>query len=320
MLETATERYIAMPSKFDTTKTPTHLFKLLATAAALVATATGVQAQTQQVAGMPAAQPGIEYGRVISTTPVISQVAVPKQVCTQTEVVTSEGKASGAGAVVGIIAGGAAGNAIGNGTGRAAATALGMLGGALLGNAIEGGSARSNRPAQSCTTQTSYENRTTAFSVVYEFNGRQYQTQMQTDPGQWVQLQIQPIVTGTTNSRPVVTPVAPVSAVPVYAAPVAVAPVLVAPAYVTQVVTQVVPAYTQVVYEQVYAQPVYVQPAVGLGVGASFGRGHRYHHHHNGASVNVQVPLHGNYGSDVKLVAQQAANTYAAPVVRPRYW
>lgn len=305
-------------SQYRTTTRSIHAMKIIVAAAALASAC--AHAQTP-VAGMPAAQPGIEYGKVISTTPVISQVAVPKQVCTQAEVTTSESKASGAGAVVGIIAGGAAGNAIGNGTGRAAATALGMLGGALLGNAIEGSGSRSSRPAQSCTTQTSYENRTTAFSVVYEFNGRQYQTQMQTDPGQWVQLQIQPIVTGATQSRPMVTPIAPVSAAPVYA-PVAVAPVVVAPAYVTQVVTQVVPAYTQVVYEQaVYAQPVYVQPAVVLGVGASFGHGHhRHHRHHGGASVNVQVPLHGNYGSDVKLVAQQAANTYAAPVVRPRYW
>jgi uncharacterized protein YcfJ len=79
-----------------------------------------------------------EVGRVISSTPVVQQVTVPRQTCGN-EVVP--GQKSGAGALMGAIAGGAAGNAIGDGSGRAAATILGLFGGAILGDRIEGGGA-----------------------------------------------------------------------------------------------------------------------------------------------------------------------------------
>ena len=50
-----------------------------------------------------------EVGKVISSTPIIQQVAVPRQICNNEQVVT-EGKKSGAGAVMGPIAGGAVGH------------------------------------------------------------------------------------------------------------------------------------------------------------------------------------------------------------------
>ncbi|MFN5774717.1 MAG: glycine zipper 2TM domain-containing protein, partial [Burkholderiaceae bacterium] len=71
-----------------------------------------------------------ESGRVISRTPVIQQVAVPRQVCTNTQVAT-QGQKSGAGALMGAIAGGTVGNNIGSGSGRTAATMLGVFGGAI---------------------------------------------------------------------------------------------------------------------------------------------------------------------------------------------
>ena len=78
-----------------------------------------------------------EVGRVISSTPVIQQVAVPRQVCNNQPVAVQQPN-SGAGAVMGAIAGGALGNAIGHGGGRAAATVIGLVGGAGVGNSIEG--------------------------------------------------------------------------------------------------------------------------------------------------------------------------------------
>lgn len=135
-----------------------------------------------------------EQGRVLSSTPITQQVAIPQQVCGN-ETVYTEPRATGAGAVLGAIAGGAAGNAIGGGSGRAAATALGVIGGAMLGNNIEGG--RSGyQNVQRCNTQTYYENRTVGYNVVYEFNGRQYTTRTQTDPGSWIPLNVQPAVAG----------------------------------------------------------------------------------------------------------------------------
>lgn len=133
-----------------------------------------------------------EIGRVISTTPIIQQVAVPRQVCTQGQVVTP-GQKSGAGAAMGAIAGGAIGNSVGQGFGRDAATMLGLIGGALLGDKVEGTPANEVRQVQNCSNQVFYENRTTAYNVVYEFAGKQYSVQMPQDPGPSVRLQITPM-------------------------------------------------------------------------------------------------------------------------------
>ena len=130
-----------------------------------------------------------EVARVISTTPVVQQVAVPRKVCTN-EQVAVQGQKSGAGAVMGAIAGGAAGNAVGQGNGKAAATVLGLLGGAILGDHIEGSPQASVENVQRCSTQTFMENRTLGYNVVYEYAGRQYSAQFPQDPGPTVQLQI----------------------------------------------------------------------------------------------------------------------------------
>lgn len=133
-----------------------------------------------------------EMGRVISSTPVTQQVAVPRQVCT-TEQVMQPGNKSGAGALVGAIAGGAIGNSIGHGNGRAAATAIGLLGGAIVGDRIEGGGPGQVQNVQRCSTQTFYENRSVSYNVVYEYAGKQYTVQMTSDPGPFVRLQVTPI-------------------------------------------------------------------------------------------------------------------------------
>ncbi|WP_404299984.1 glycine zipper 2TM domain-containing protein [Alicycliphilus denitrificans] len=159
------------------------IFVLAALAAAAVAT----QAQ--------------ELGRVLSSTPVTQQVAIPQQVCGNETIYSGARPTTGGGAVLGAIAGGAAGNAIGGGSGRAAATALGVIGGALLGNQIESG-----RPGyqnvQRCTTETYYENRVIGYDVVYEYAGRSYTTRTQTDPGQWIPVTVQPAVPGMSSYPP----------------------------------------------------------------------------------------------------------------------
>src|SRR4051812_48297030 len=94
-----------------------------------------------------------EFGRVISATPVIQQVSVPRQTCNMQPV--AQAQPSGGGAVLGAIVGGLLGNTIGHGSGRAVATGAGIIGGAAVGNNIE----QNGRPqaVQQCTTQTSYE-------------------------------------------------------------------------------------------------------------------------------------------------------------------
>ena len=132
-----------------------------------------------------------EQGRVLSSTPVVQQVAVPREVCSD-ERVTYQGQPSGAGALLGGIAGGAAGNAIGNGSGRAAATVIGLIGGAIIGNRVEGPGQPYTESYRQCGTQTFYENRTVAYNVVYEYAGRQYNVQMPQDPGPTIRLNVSP--------------------------------------------------------------------------------------------------------------------------------
>ena len=132
-----------------------------------------------------------DRGTVISVTPIVQQVQVPRQVC-QDEAVMVQQQPSGGGALFGAIVGGVLGNTISSGSGRAAATAFGVLGGAAVGNSVEA----SNQPSYAqtvrrCTNETAYEDRTVSYSVVYEYGGRQYTTVMRRDPGRYVQVQVQ---------------------------------------------------------------------------------------------------------------------------------
>lgn len=174
--------------------------------------------------------------RVISSTPVVQQIAVPRQVCAN-ETVLMQAPRSGAGALMGAIAGGAAGNAIGNGGGRAVATMIGLVGGAMVGDRIEGPNNQLQN-VQQCSTLTYYENRTNYFNVVYEYQGAQYTAQMANDPGLHVRLRVTPVG--------VIEPVPQ----PFQAAP--------------QTSFQLQPFQPQPYYPQamVQPQPVYVQPMV----------------------------------------------------------
>lgn len=97
-----------------------------------------------------------DVGKVISATPIIQQVAVPRQVCSTQQVAVQQQK-SGAGAVMGALAGGAVGNAVGGrGAGNAAATMLGFMGGAILGDRIEGDPPVQMQNVQSCAVQNFY--------------------------------------------------------------------------------------------------------------------------------------------------------------------
>lgn len=133
-----------------------------------------------------------EQARVLSATPIVQQVAIPRQVCSNETVYTGQ-RTTGGGAVLGAIAGGAAGNAVGKGSGRAAATAIGVIGGAVLGNHIEGQGRPQYENVQRCGTETYYENRTVGYNVVYEYAGKQYNVQLPQDPGPTIPLQVTPM-------------------------------------------------------------------------------------------------------------------------------
>lgn len=228
-----------------------------------------------------------ETGRVISSTPVIQQVAVPRQVCNN-QPVAVQPPTSGGGAVIGGLAGGAIGNQIGHGSGRAAATMLGLVGGALLGNQIEGNNnAAQVQNVQQCSTQTFYENRTMGYNVQYEYGGKQYNVQMPYDPGPTIRLQVTPmsgnraepgysaqsapgaggqgvIVAPPMGQAAVGQPVAQIIGVPSTAA---------YPVYYSDQ-----PVY-QPVYQPGYYRAPYYYPPISLSLGFGFYGGHRHHGH-----------------------------------------
>ena len=210
---------------------------------------------------------------VISVTPIVQQAAVPRRVCND-EPVAVHRQPSGAGALIGAIAGGAMGNAVGAGAGRAAATALGVFGGAVVGNSIEsGGQGSQVQSVRRCTTETAYESRSGGYSVVYEYGGRQYTTQMRQDPGRYVQVQVQAIADGDAPPQYAPPPRAR-SAPPQSSRP--------APVYVERPSYQDYPDQPVPVYQTypgpgpVYYEPNYAPLGVGLVVGALIGYG-AYH-------------------------------------------
>ena len=124
-----------------------------------------------------------EVGHVISSVPVVQQVAVPRQVCGPSYV-QAQPQTSGGGGLIGGLAGAGLGSTIGQGNGAIAAGVVGAVAGALIGNSIEANNMRAQQAAiPNCTTETSYENRTVGYDVTYEYAGRQYTTRMASDPG-----------------------------------------------------------------------------------------------------------------------------------------
>ena len=201
-----------------------------------------------------------EMARVVSSTPIVQQVTVPRQVCTETPILVQQPR-SGVGAVVGALAGGILGNQVGGGSGRAAATAIGVIGGAILGDQLEGEPAPVARTANSCTQQVSYENRVVGYNVVYEYAGRQYTTQMNSDPGPQVSIQVTPANTD----------------VLVYTTPAPPPPVIVQAPPQTRIYPPVVvtPVYRPPVY---YSPPVYGTPAVNFRWSSGGNHGYNYGH------------------------------------------
>lgn len=142
------------------------------------------------VGGYPNSSTATVQARVVSSSPVMAQVAVPRQVCYD-ELRQEPARSSGAGAIVGAIAGGALGNSVGKGAGRAVATGLGVVLGAAVGDHIENdGRPGVTRSVQRCEQQTSYQNQVVAYNVVYEYGGQRYSTQTQNQPGSTIPITV----------------------------------------------------------------------------------------------------------------------------------
>lgn len=192
--------------------TPTRRTLAFALGSLLAATAASAGPRVGDVVGSPSTTSLTVQARVVSATPVIGQVPVPRQVCYD-EMRQEPPRSSGAGALMGAIAGGAMGNAIGKGSGRALTTGLGIFGGAILGNHVEvDGRPGNASTVRRCEQQSAYENRVVAYSVVYEYAGQRFNTQMAQEPGATIPLQV-------TLTPAVAAPAAPLTVAPVAYAP-----------------------------------------------------------------------------------------------------
>jgi uncharacterized protein YcfJ len=207
-----------------------------------------------------------EVGNVISSHPVVQQVAVPRQNCAPAYV-QAPPQTSGMGGLAGAIAGAAIGSQIGGGAGTAAAMIAGTVGGALLGNNVEANNMRAQQAmVPNCITENTIENRTVGYDVTYEYGGRQYTTRMPYDPGSTIRLSVTPVAQGAVTAPPVQGIAAAPGTVVAAAAPTMVvpaAPVVVQP-------YPVYPAYPYPVYRPYY-------PPIGLSLGFVF-RGGGHHH------------------------------------------
>jgi uncharacterized protein YcfJ len=146
-----------------------------------------------------------DVGRVLSSTPLVQQVAVPRRVCSSEQVSVQQPN-SGVGSIIGAIAGGALGNSVGgHGAERAAATVIGTIGGAVIGDRVEGPGGERSQIVERCRIQNFTETRNVGYQVVYEFGGKQYSVQMPQDPGPTIALQVSPAGATQSSQLPYVT-------------------------------------------------------------------------------------------------------------------
>ena len=146
---------------------------------------------------MPAVADDTYYdtARVLSVTPQIERLNTPRQEC-HTEYIRdsyNSGSRDIGGAIIGGIAGGLIGSQIGKGNGRVAGAAVGAATGALVGDRIDNSDNRggySTRPVERCVSVDSWQTVTRNYLVTYRYNGRDYTTVMQNDPGDTLRLRV----------------------------------------------------------------------------------------------------------------------------------
>jgi uncharacterized protein YcfJ len=141
-----------------------------------------------------------DRARVISVTPQFERVNTPRQEC-RTEYVRESyyepRERSNTGAIIGGISGGLIGSRFGGGSGRIATAALGAGLGAIVGDRYDnngrdyGRERVETRPVERCVTVDNWNQVPAGYLVNYEYNGRQYTTVTNQDPGRFIPVQVQ---------------------------------------------------------------------------------------------------------------------------------
>ena len=143
-----------------------------------------------------------DRGRVTAVSPQFERVNTPRQEC-RTEYVRESyyevPQRSLGGAIIGGVTGGLLGNTIGRGNGRVAAAAVGAGIGAIVGDRVDNDRGYNNRgrqrvesrPVESCQTVDNWRQVPAGYLVNYEYNGRQYSTVTDRDPGRFIPVHVE---------------------------------------------------------------------------------------------------------------------------------
>ena len=142
-----------------------------------------------------------DRGRVTNVTPQFERVNAPRQECRTEYVRESYYEApqrSNTGAIIGGVAGGLVGSRFGGGNGRIATAALGAGLGAVFGDRYDN-NGRDNRgrervqtrPVESCVTVDNWQQVPAGYLVNYEYNGRQYSTVTDQNPGRYIPVHVE---------------------------------------------------------------------------------------------------------------------------------
>ena len=154
-----------------------------------------------------------DRARVVAVTPINERIPVSREQCWNENVRSYEerrvtrtdtGAAIGPGTVLGAIVGGVAGHQVGSGRGNDAATAAGAVIGGLVGNQIDreqgrvgsGGSSTHvervpvDRNVERCRTVQEVREARVGYDVRYVYNGREFQTRMDRDPGRFLRVAV----------------------------------------------------------------------------------------------------------------------------------
>lgn len=142
-----------------------------------------------------------DRGRVTAVTPQFERVNTPRQECRTEYVRESYYEApqrSNTGAIIGGVAGGLVGSRFGGGNGRIATAALGAGLGAVIGDRYDNNGRDSQgrervvtRPVESCVTVDNWHQVPAGYLVNYEYNGRQYSTVTEQDPGRYIPVHVE---------------------------------------------------------------------------------------------------------------------------------
>ncbi|MCB1864777.1 MAG: glycine zipper 2TM domain-containing protein [Chromatiales bacterium] len=136
---------------------------------------------------------GYALARVTEVEPIIDRVQVsePFEVC-RDEYVRGRRHDAALPTLFGGLLGGVIGNQFGHGRGRHAATAAGVLIGATVGHEASAHSHRGGRYVTSCDTEYRYhtEERVAGYRVHYRYDGRNYVTRTDEDPGKYIRVRV----------------------------------------------------------------------------------------------------------------------------------